>query len=176
VVCDPSENSGSLATGVPRSYETAPPWDPTVAICQGPCGGPGGGAVSYERGTPVPVVLPRHLELPAHPRRAAISNQSSDSPHVRVRLVTRVAQGKAVTSDSWLRRPRDPHNWCDSARATFMARKVPTVTKVNQRFHFCFETLHSRLFSVGSALLPERQSRSKGNPPFPGFVVHLTSV
>ena len=41
-------------TGVPCSYETAPPYDPTVGICLGPYGGlRGGGAVSYERGTPV---------------------------------------------------------------------------------------------------------------------------
>ena len=31
-----------------------PPWDPTVGLCLGPYGGPRWGAVSYERGTPVP--------------------------------------------------------------------------------------------------------------------------
>ena len=30
-------------TGVPRSYETFPSQDPTVGVCPGPCGGPGGG-------------------------------------------------------------------------------------------------------------------------------------
>ena len=30
-----------------------PPQDPTVGSCTGPYGGPRGGAVSYERGTPV---------------------------------------------------------------------------------------------------------------------------
>jgi len=39
--------------GVPRSKETAPPQDPTVGLCLGPHGSPRGGAVSYERGTPV---------------------------------------------------------------------------------------------------------------------------
>jgi hypothetical protein len=38
--------------GLPRSKETAPPWDPTVGLCLGPYGGPRG-AVSYERGAPV---------------------------------------------------------------------------------------------------------------------------
>jgi len=33
--------------------ETAYPWDPTVALCLGPYGRPRGGAVSYERSTPV---------------------------------------------------------------------------------------------------------------------------
>jgi len=28
------------ATGVPRSKETATPWDPTVGLCLGPYGGP----------------------------------------------------------------------------------------------------------------------------------------
>ena len=35
---------GSRVTGVPRSAEAAPPWDPTVGLCLGPYGGPGGGA------------------------------------------------------------------------------------------------------------------------------------
>ena len=30
-------------TGVPRSWETAPPWDPRLVLCPGPYGGPGGG-------------------------------------------------------------------------------------------------------------------------------------
>ena len=33
--------------------KTPPPWDPTVALCLGTCGGPRRGGVSYERGTPV---------------------------------------------------------------------------------------------------------------------------
>ena len=40
-------------TGVPRPSETAPPYDTTVGLCLGPCGGQGGGSVSHERGTPV---------------------------------------------------------------------------------------------------------------------------
>ena len=41
-------------TGVPRSMRNCPPWDPTVRLCIGTCGGPGGGRVlSYERSTPV---------------------------------------------------------------------------------------------------------------------------
>jgi hypothetical protein len=33
------------ATGVPRSYETATPQDPTVGLCLGPYGGPRGADV-----------------------------------------------------------------------------------------------------------------------------------
>ena len=40
---------GRTATGVSGSYETAHP----KTLCLGPCGGPRGVAVSYERGTPV---------------------------------------------------------------------------------------------------------------------------
>jgi len=42
-------------TGVPRSQKSASPYmkDPTVGLCLGPCSRPIGGAVSYERGTPV---------------------------------------------------------------------------------------------------------------------------
>ena len=40
-------------TEVPRSQEIAPPQDPTVGLCLGPCGGPKGGGCSYERGTRV---------------------------------------------------------------------------------------------------------------------------
>ena len=40
-------------TGVPRSQETGPPENPTVGQGLGPCSGPRGGALSYERGTPV---------------------------------------------------------------------------------------------------------------------------
>ena len=39
-------------TGVPRSKETAPSQVPTVELCLGSYGGPTGGAVPYERGTP----------------------------------------------------------------------------------------------------------------------------
>ena len=40
-------------TGEPRSKEIATPYDPTVGLCPGPYGGlRGGGAVSYEQGTP----------------------------------------------------------------------------------------------------------------------------
>ena len=42
-----------IPIGVPRSKETAPPLDPTVGLCLGLYGGPGGGSVSYERGNPV---------------------------------------------------------------------------------------------------------------------------
>ena len=38
-------------TGVPRSYETSSPQDPATGL--GPYGGPMGGAVCDERGTPV---------------------------------------------------------------------------------------------------------------------------
>ena len=38
--------------GVPRSQEIAPPLDPAVGLCVGTYGAPGGGAFSYERGTP----------------------------------------------------------------------------------------------------------------------------
>ena len=41
--------------GVPRSQEVAAPEKPTVGLYLRPYGGPKGGAVSYERGTPVGV-------------------------------------------------------------------------------------------------------------------------
>jgi len=44
---------GAVSTGVPHSSETAPPKDPTVGLPLGPYGGLRGGAVSFERGTPV---------------------------------------------------------------------------------------------------------------------------
>ena len=40
-------------TGVPRTSETAPSWDPSEGLCLGPYGDPRGGILSYERGTPV---------------------------------------------------------------------------------------------------------------------------
>ena len=54
------DSARALSTGVPRSQKTAPPSDPSVGLCPGPCGCPRGGAVSYERGAPVTtaVVLP----------------------------------------------------------------------------------------------------------------------
>ena len=42
-----------LYTGVPRSLEAARSQDPTVGLFLGPYVGPGGGAVSDERGTSV---------------------------------------------------------------------------------------------------------------------------
>ena len=42
------------STGVPRAQETAPPYDPTIGLCLGPYGGSRVGALSHERGTPVP--------------------------------------------------------------------------------------------------------------------------
>ena len=45
--------SDIASTGVSRSYVTAPPEDPTVGMCPGPYESLGGGAVSYEQGTPV---------------------------------------------------------------------------------------------------------------------------
>ena len=53
---------GYLAQGTPLS------WHPTVGLCIRSCGGPrGGGAVSYERGTPV--LAPLKKRLPEVPRR-----------------------------------------------------------------------------------------------------------
>ena len=51
--------TGTLGTFFPRvqgylACETATPLDPAVGLCLGPCGGPLGVVVSYERGTPVP--------------------------------------------------------------------------------------------------------------------------
>jgi hypothetical protein len=42
-----------VRTRVPHSYETPPPWDPAVALCQGTYGGPRGVAFPHERGDPV---------------------------------------------------------------------------------------------------------------------------
>ena len=52
------------SAGVPRSQETAFPQDPAVGLCLGPFGGPRGGAVSYERGTPI-LIAPIPLQLRA---------------------------------------------------------------------------------------------------------------
>ena len=49
----PAKRLKSTPTGAPRSYETAPPYDPTIGLYLGPYGGPRGGALSYDRGTPV---------------------------------------------------------------------------------------------------------------------------
>jgi len=43
---------GVWGTGIPHSPENATPWDLTVGLWLGPYGGPRGGAVSFERGTP----------------------------------------------------------------------------------------------------------------------------
>ena len=40
-------------TGVPRSQKNASSYDPTLGLFLGTYGGPRGGRVSYERGTPV---------------------------------------------------------------------------------------------------------------------------
>ena len=40
-------------TGVPQLQENAPLWDPTVGLYFGSQVGPGGWALSFERGTPV---------------------------------------------------------------------------------------------------------------------------
>ena len=47
--------------------KTAPPWDPTVGICLVPYGSPKGGAVYYERGTPVRTIVSPPRETVAHP-------------------------------------------------------------------------------------------------------------
>ena len=39
--------------GAPRSFQTALPWENRAELCLGPCGGPRGGGLSCERGTPV---------------------------------------------------------------------------------------------------------------------------
>ena len=44
---------GLDTTGIPRSQETAFSQDPIVGLCLGPYGGPRGGAVFNEQGTPV---------------------------------------------------------------------------------------------------------------------------
>jgi hypothetical protein len=39
----PAHGTATFTTGVPCSQEIAPPWDPAVALCLGPYGGPRGG-------------------------------------------------------------------------------------------------------------------------------------
>ena len=41
-----------VGTGVSRSYETAPPKDPTAGLCLGPNGGPRGGLLFLMREVP----------------------------------------------------------------------------------------------------------------------------
>jgi len=50
------------STGVPRSQQAATPEDPTVGLYLGSCGGPGLGAVSYKRGTPVLSLIRNRLQ------------------------------------------------------------------------------------------------------------------
>ena len=50
-----TNNAGWCGTVVPRLYENATPWDPTVALCLETCGNLRGMSVFNERGTPVPV-------------------------------------------------------------------------------------------------------------------------
>ena len=51
-------------TGLPRSQETPPPEDPTVALCLGTYGDPLGVGVSYERSTPAGCGTPTERETP----------------------------------------------------------------------------------------------------------------
>jgi hypothetical protein len=62
----------TVFTGVPRPSENATPWDPTVGVCLGPYGPPGGVALSYERGTPVDLDLPQCL-LPGGARLGSVA-------------------------------------------------------------------------------------------------------
>ena len=41
----PLQLRAAVITGVPHLQETEPPWDPTLALCLGPYGGPRGGGV-----------------------------------------------------------------------------------------------------------------------------------
>ena len=52
------------STGVPRSLENVSSKDPTLGLCLGPYGGPGGGEVSYERGTHAGVSYALRTALP----------------------------------------------------------------------------------------------------------------
>ena len=52
----------SVCTGVPRSSETASPWDPAVGPCLGLYGDLGGAVFSNERGT---LVLANNPRMPA---------------------------------------------------------------------------------------------------------------
>ena len=77
--CDNTQKSYSCTfiaspTGVPRSLETVSPSDPAVGLCLGPYGGPGGGSISYERGTPV---------LDSIPQRVHLENFRRTSPHFK---------------------------------------------------------------------------------------------
>ena len=56
----------STRTVEPRSKEIVPTWDHTVRLCPGPCGGPRGVGVSYERGTSVGGSGSRRVPGPRH--------------------------------------------------------------------------------------------------------------
>ena len=60
-------------TGVPRSHEPPPPWDPTVAPCQGTYGDPRGGGIFSDRVTPVGLYS-RASELTGHSLDMSVSS------------------------------------------------------------------------------------------------------
>jgi len=68
-------------TGVLRSYETPPPYDPTVALCLGTFGDPRGVGVSDERGTPLTVSLPRMQGTFVYESLLQIAQVSSPEPN-----------------------------------------------------------------------------------------------
>jgi hypothetical protein len=125
-------------------------------MCLGPHGGPrGGGAVSYERGTPVCSI---HIwDLRAIPFKSAawhsiqknccaVLRRSSEEGSysrlvdwvVSLNSRPRVIKKKTKKSAAWPATPRPP--------------RIRSYLSL-QRFHVCFQTFHSRLLSRWAALL-----------------------
>ena len=69
-------------TGVPCLEETASPQDSTVGLCLKPYGVPRGGAVSYERGTPVTC----HANAPRGVAKSQFPSRVSGMPKVKPSL------------------------------------------------------------------------------------------
>jgi len=70
------------STGVPRSYETATPLDPTVGLCLWPYGGSRGGGFLVGE-------VPLYRQPPSYPTQRARKGYLSDSDHLSVTFSVR---------------------------------------------------------------------------------------
>ena len=73
---------------------SAPQNGPTVGLCPGPYGGPGGGAVSYERGTPVNTVFRQRAERPTSSERLGVNQLRFTGKQLVVRFTGKQLVGR----------------------------------------------------------------------------------